>query len=69
MFSKKCKLHLEEAGMGPLEHARFALSVAGELQLAVIALTIHAVAPRCCKTYASDKVMDLAQRFKEMRDE
>ena len=55
--------------MGPLEHARFALSVAGELQLAVIALTIHAVAPRCCKTYASDKVMDLAQRFKEMRDE
>lgn len=69
MFSKKCKLHLKEAGMGPLEHARFALSVAGQLQLAVFALTVHAVAPRCCKTYASDKIMELADKFKEMRDE
>ena len=69
MFSKKCKLHLEEAGMGPLEHAKFALSIAAELQLATMALTVHAFAPRCFKTYASDKIMDLADRIKEMRNE
>ncbi|MDC1446407.1 DUF6356 family protein [bacterium] len=69
MFSKECKSHLKEAEMGPLEHAKFAMGIALELQLAVIAVTIHSFAPRCCKTYASDKIEELANRFKEMKNE
>jgi hypothetical protein len=69
MFSKECKAHLKEAEMGPLQHARFAMSIALQLQIAVIAITIHSFVPRCCKTYASDKIKELADRFKEMNDE
>ena len=69
MFSKECKAHLEEAGMGPLQHAKFAMGIALELQIAVIAITIHSLAPRCCKTYASDKIAELAERLKEMKHE
>jgi len=45
------------------------MGIALELQLAVIAITIHSFAPRCCKTYASDKIEELANRFKEMKNE
>lgn len=69
MFSKECKAHLKEAGMGPLEHAKFAMGIALELQVAVIAITIHSLAPRCCKTYASDKIIELAERLKETKHE
>jgi len=55
--------------MGPLQHARFAMRIALELQIAVIAITLHSFIPRCCKTYASDKIKELADRFKEMNDE
>lgn len=67
MFSKECKAHLKEADMTALEHAKFALGIATELQLAVMALTVHALAPRCCKTFASDKIMELAERLKQVR--
>jgi hypothetical protein len=69
MFSKKCKEHLRDAKMGRWEHARFALGVAFELKMAVLALVVHAVMPRYFTTYASDKIFDLANRFKEMKDE
>jgi hypothetical protein len=69
MFSKECKSHLKEADMGPLEHAKFAIGIALELQIAVIAIAVHSFAPRCCKTYASDKIIELAERFKEMKNE
>lgn len=55
--------------MGPLEHAKFAIGIALELQIAVIAIAVHSFAPRCCKTYASDKIIELAERFKEMKNE
>lgn len=69
MFSKECKAHLDESNMSPLEHAKFAMGVAAELQVAVFAIAVHALAPRCCKTYASDKIIELAERFKEMKNE
>lgn len=69
MFSKECKSHLDEANMGPLEHARFAMRIALELQIAVIAITIHSFIPRCCKSYASNKIVELADKFKEMKNE
>ena len=43
MLSKECKAHLKESGMGPFEHARFALGLAFELQVATAALVVHAV--------------------------
>jgi hypothetical protein len=69
MFSKECKAHLKEANMGPLQHAKFAISIALQLQIAVFAIIIHSIVPRCCKTYASDKIIELADRFREMKDE
>ena len=62
MFSKECKEHLEEANMGPLQHAKFALGIALQLQIAVFAIIIHSIIPRCCKTYASNKIINLADK-------
>lgn len=69
MFSKKCKQHLKDTDMGRIEHMFFALSVAVELSMAVVALIIHSVIPRFFTTYASDKVLELAERFEEMKNE
>ena len=46
MFSKQCKLHLEEVGKTGPEHMVRALKTAVKLQLLVPALVIHSVAPR-----------------------
>jgi len=46
MFSKKCKLHLEEVGETGMAHMIGATKAAIKLQLLVPALLIHAVAPR-----------------------
>jgi hypothetical protein len=46
MFSKQCKLHLEEKGETGLEHMKAALKTAVKLQLLVPALVVHSVAPR-----------------------
>lgn len=69
MFSKECKAHLDEANMSPLEHAKFAFGVLVELKKAELALLLHIIVPRYCKTYASDKIIELAERFKEMKNE
>ena len=46
MFSKQCKLHLDEKGETGLEHMKAALTTAVKLQLLVPALVVHSVAPR-----------------------
>ena len=59
MFSKECRLHLEEAKMSRWGHFTFAIGVMFQLKLAAGALFIHAFAPRYFKTYASDKIKAL----------
>lgn len=63
MFSKKCKAHLEEANMTAAEHFKFALGLVVELKKAECALLLHMIAPRCCQTYASDKIKELAEKL------
>lgn len=46
MFSKQCKIHLEEVGESGLSHMMGATKAAIKLQLLVPALLIHAIAPR-----------------------
>lgn len=46
MFSKKCKLHLEEVGETKFQHLKSAIFVAVKLQLLVPTLIIHGIAPR-----------------------
>jgi len=60
MFSKECKIHMEEAGMSRWQHFKFAFNLLVELKKAEIALIVHMFAPRYCKTYASDKIKNLA---------
>ncbi len=59
MFSKECRLHLEEAKMSRWGHFMFAMGVMFQLLLAACALFVHAFAPRYFKTYASDKIKTL----------
>ena len=54
MYSKECKLHLDEAKMTRWQHFRHALSIAWNLKKAAVAVFIHAFAPRYFKTYASE---------------
>lgn len=54
MFSKQCKLHLEEVGETGLEHMSNSLKTAVKLQLLVPALLIHSVAPRFFTKTASN---------------
>ena len=55
MFSKQCKLHLEEVGETRCEHFKDAMWVSWQLEKAAYACFVHAFAPRWFKTYASDK--------------
>jgi hypothetical protein len=59
MFSKQCKLHLEETGKTGLEHMGHALKIAVRLQLLVPALVIHAVAPRLFTDTATSVMKDI----------
>jgi len=67
MLSKKCKAHLDDVGMTGFQHMKFALGVAGELSLAVLALVVHAFIPRFFTTYTSVKVCELVERFDRMK--
>ena len=55
MLSKECRLQLKETGMSRGEHFRFALSTALRLQVAVLAMIVHSLAPRC--------FINIAERF------
>ena len=59
MFSKQCKLHLEEKGETGLQHMGAALKTAVKLQLLVPALIVHSVAPRFFKDTATDVMKDI----------
>jgi len=59
MFSKQCKLHMEEAGMTRWQHFKRALWISWQLEKAAYACFIHAFGPRWFKTYASDKCKEV----------
>jgi hypothetical protein len=59
MFSKQCKLHLEEKGETGCQHMGHALKAAVKLQLLVPALVIHAVAPRFFTDTATSVMKDI----------
>ena len=61
MFSKKCKLHLEEVGETGFQHMVSALKIAFKLQLLVPALIIHSIAPRLFTTTATKVLKDILQ--------
>lgn len=63
MFSKECKLHMKEAGMTRWQHFKFAFGIMIELKKAELAILVHMFVPRCCQTYASDKIKELAARL------
>lgn len=65
MFSKKCKLHMEKAGMTRWGHFKFAFGFLIELKKAELAILIHMLVPRCCETYASDKIKKLANKLEK----
>lgn len=56
MFSKECRLHLEESKMTRWEHFKRACWISWQLEKAAWAVFFHAFAPRYFKTYASDKI-------------
>lgn len=55
MFSKECKLHLEEVKLTRWQHFKQAMWVSWQLEKAAYACFLHAFAPRWFKTYATDK--------------
>ena len=62
MFSKQCKLHLEEVGETPIQHMKQALKTAVRLQLLVPALIIHSVAPRFFTKTATSVMRDIIEK-------
>jgi hypothetical protein len=65
MFSKQCKLHLEEQGETGLEHMKAALKTAVQLQLLVPALVVHSVAPRFFTDTATRVMKDILHNRKD----
>ena len=55
MFSKKCKLHLEEVGETRWQHFKHAMWVSWQLEKAAYAVFFHAFAPRWFTSYATDQ--------------
>ena len=61
MFSKECKLHLEEVGETRWQHSQQACWVSWQLEKAAYAAFIHAFAPRWFKSYATDKCREVVE--------
>jgi uncharacterized metal-binding protein len=61
MFSKKCKLHLDEADMTRWQHFKHAIGIAFRMEMAAGAVFLHAFAPRYFKTYASDVCKEIVK--------
>ena len=51
MFSKKCKLHLEEADMTRWQHFKHAIGIAIRMEMAAGAVFLHAFEPRYFNVY------------------
>lgn len=62
MFSKECKLHMEQADMTRWQHFKHAIGIMFQLKLAAGAVFIHAFAPRYFKTYASDACRKISEQ-------
>jgi len=63
MFSKECKAHLKNVNMTRWQHFKFALGFLIELKKAELALLLHMFVPRCCESYASNKIKELAKKL------
>ena len=61
MYSEQCKLHLEEANMTRWQHFKHAMGIAWRLKKAMLAVCIHAFAPRWFKTYASETCVNITR--------
>ena len=64
MISRRCRAHCESVGETPVQHMVSALKIAVELQLLVVAVTIHALVPRWFTHTASDKMEAILSRRK-----
>ena len=64
MLTKKCKKHMDGAGMSRWQHFKFAINFAYQLKKAAWAVAIHAVIPRYFETYGSDKIKELHKILK-----
>ena len=63
MFSKECKAHLKNVNMTRWQHFKFAFGFLIELKKAELALLLHMFVPRCCESYASNKIKELAKKL------
>ena len=61
MFSRECKLHLEQAKMSRFQHFKHANQISWRLFMASFAAFIHAFAPRYFKTSATDTCIAIAR--------
>ena len=61
MFSKECKLHLEQAKMSRFQHFKHANQISWRLFGASFAAFIHSFAPRYFKTSATDTCIAIAR--------
>ena len=61
MYSKECKLHLEQVNMTRWQHFRHAISIAFRLLIGAIAVFLHGFAPRWFKTTATDTCVAIAK--------
>jgi len=62
MFSKQCKAHLDEVGLGPIQHLIRAWKIGFTFLLLFPVMIIHGLAPRFFTTTATDymsKLMDI----------
>jgi len=66
MISKKCREHMDSAGMTRWQHFRFAMGFAYQLEKTACVVFIHAIAPRYFKTYGSDKIKELHKIIKKL---
>jgi len=60
MYSKECKLHLQNANMTRWQHFKHAIVIAWSLKKAAMAVFVHAFAPRYFKTYATETCETIA---------
>jgi len=61
MYSKACKLHLEQVNMTRWQHFRHAIGISMRLFIGSIAVLIHAFAPRWLKSTATDTCVAIAK--------
>jgi hypothetical protein len=51
------------------QHFKFAFGILIELKKAEFAILLHMFVPRCCQTYASDKIKELAIKLNRQNND